>query len=55
MKITVEYTEKEKILQKAFKDTITGGLEAIAKYTALFLIVWGVPIWMLIDWLLKGC
>lgn len=53
MKITVTYTEKEKLLQKACKDTIMGGLEAIAKYTALFLMVWGLPLWMLIDWLLK--
>ncbi len=39
--------------KKACKDTITGGLESIAKYTALFLMVWGLPLWMLIDWLLK--
>lgn len=55
MKITVEYTEREKILQKAAKDTITGGLEAIAKYTAFFLIFGGLPVWMLLDWLSKSC
>lgn len=55
MKITITYTEKEKLLQKAIKDTITGGLEAIAKYTAFFLIFGSLPVWMLLDWLSKGC
>lgn len=41
--------------KKACKDTITGGLEAFAKYTAFFLIFGGLPVWMLLDWLSKGC
>ena len=41
--------------KKACKDTITGGLEAIVKYTALFLMIWGLPLWMFLDWLSKGC
>lgn len=41
--------------KKAIKDTITGGLEAVAKYTAFFLIFGGLPVWMLLDWLSKGC
>ena len=55
MKITITYTEKEKIVHKAIKDTITGGLEAIVKYTAVFLMIWGLPLWMFLDWLSKGC
>ena len=41
--------------KKACKDTITGGLEAVAKYTAFFLIFGRLPVWMLLDWLSKGC
>lgn len=41
--------------KKAIKDTITGGLEAVAKYTAFFLIFGSLPVWMLLDWLSKGC
>lgn len=41
--------------KKACKDTITGGLEAIVKYTAFFLIFGGLPVWMFLDWLSKGC
>lgn len=55
MKITVEYTEREKVLQKAFRDTITGGLEIIGKYAMLFLLFGGLPIWMILDYLSKGC
>ena len=55
MKITITYTDKEKLLQKACKDTIMGGLEAVAKYTAFFLIFGSLPVWMLLDWLSKGC
>ena len=41
--------------KKAIKDTITGGLEAFAKYTAFFLIFGGLSVWMLLDYLSKGC
>ena len=41
--------------KKAIKDTITGGLEAVAKYAAFFLIFGSLPVWMLLDWLSKGC
>lgn len=54
MKITVEYTEHEKLMQKAFKDTLIGGAVIIGKYIALALIFGGVPLWMLFDYLMRG-
>lgn len=41
--------------KKACKDTITGGFEIIMKYILVGMMIYGLPLWMLLDWLSKGC
>lgn len=41
--------------KKAIKDTITGGFEIIMKYILVGMMIYGLPLWMFLDWLSKGC
>lgn len=61
MKTEIVMTETEwketmkRRYKKAFRDTIIGSLEIIGKYAMLFLLFGGLPIWMILDYLSKGC
>lgn len=41
--------------KRAAKDTITGGFEIIMKYILVGMMIYGLPLWMFLDWLSKGC
>lgn len=59
MKTAMTYSEWErehkKRVYKAIKDTITGGFIQCIKYLGLALMFGGLPIWMILDYLSKGC